>query len=260
MTILGGDIGGTNSRLALFDEDGTRLAESPERVYPSREHRGLADVVHRFLDETGSRPTAACVGVAGPVRQGRAVATNLPWVVDATELSRVLRGRAWVINDLEATGWGIGALPAAAFAELAAGDPAAVGNGAVIAAGTGLGEAGLYWDGRHHRPFASEGGHASFAPHGPLEAELLVWLRRRFPQHVSWERVVSGPGLVALYEFLRDTGRGDEPASLRDEMRSGIPARPSAPRRSTAPATSPRRPSTCSWRSTAPRPATWLSR
>src|SRR5262245_55779700 len=108
--ILGGDIGGTHTRLALFDDDGTALADPPERVYPSREHRGLDEVVRRFLDETATRPSAACFGVAGPVRDGRSVTTNLPWVVDATELGRGLGGRAWVVNDLEATAWGIAAL------------------------------------------------------------------------------------------------------------------------------------------------------
>jgi len=223
MMILGGDIGGTHARLALFDDDGGVLATPRERVYPSRDHRGLHEVVRRFVDETGSRPSVACFGVAGPVRNGRSVTTNLPWVVDAAELGDVLDARVWVINDLEATGWGIAALAPGALAELAPGASGAAGNAAVIAAGTGLGEAGLYWDGRHHRPFATEGGHASFAPYDDLEAELLVWLRRRFPGHVSWERLVSGPGLVTLYEFLRDTGRGEEPPALAAAMRAGDP-------------------------------------
>src|SRR5262245_23277634 len=99
--ILGGDIGGTHTRLALFDDDGTLVPDPPERVYPSREYRGLDDVVRRFLDETGIRTSAACFGVAGPVRDGRSVTTNLPWVVDAKALGRGLDARAWVINDLE---------------------------------------------------------------------------------------------------------------------------------------------------------------
>ena len=221
--ILGGDIGGTHTRLALFDDDGTVLAERAERVYPSRAHGGLGEVVRAFVDESGVHPSAACFGIAGPVRDGRSVTTNLPWVVDAEELGRQLGARTWVINDLEATAWGIAALTPEAFAELAPGDPAASGNAAVIAAGTGLGEAGMYWDGRRHRPFATEGGHASFAPHDALEAELLVWLRRRFPPHVSWERIVSGPGLVTLYEFLRDTGRGEESPALATAIRAGDP-------------------------------------
>jgi len=219
--ILGGDIGGTHTRLALFDDTGTWLADRPKREYPSREHASLDKIVDRFVRDTGARPTAACFGVAGPVKDGRGVVTNLPWIVDAAQLGRLLGPRVWVINDLEATAWGIGDLAAAELAELAPGAPGAAGNAAVIAAGTGLGEAGLYWDGRQHHPFATEGGHASFAPEDDVEIELLRWLRHRFAEHVSWERVVSGPGLVNVYEFLRDTGRGEEPAWLAEAMRTG---------------------------------------
>jgi glucokinase len=221
--LLGGDIGGTHTRLALFDDGGRRRADLPRRDFSSHEHAGLDEIVGRFVAETGSRPAAACFGVAGPVKDGRCVATNLPWIVDAGELGRQLGTRTWVINDLEATAWGLGALEAAELAELMPGAPDASGNAAVVAAGTGLGEAGLYWDGRAHRPFATEGGHVSFAPEDDLEIELLRWLRRRFAEHVSWERVVSGPGLVSLYEFLRDTGRGEEPAWLAEAIRSGDP-------------------------------------
>lgn len=217
--ILGGDIGGTHTRLAVFDDDGRRPAGAPEHTYPSRDHAGLVVIVHRFLEETGVRVGAACFGVAGPVKNGRSVATNLPWVIDAEDLARELGARTWVINDLEATAWGIAALGPDELAELSPGVPDAAGNIAVVAAGTGLGEAGLYWDGQRHHPFATEGGHATFAPDDDVEAELLVWLRRRLGGHVSWERVVSGPGLVSIYEFLRDTGRGEEPAWLADALR-----------------------------------------
>jgi glucokinase len=222
--ILGGDIGGTHTRLALFDDAGRRLPDRPERKYPSRDHATLDVIVRKFLDETGAHPSAACFGVAGPVKNGRCVATNLPWVVDAAELGQEFGTRSWVINDLEATAWGLGALRAEELTELLPGAPDAAGNVAVIAAGTGLGEAALYWDGCQHHAFGTEGGHAGFAPEDDLEIELLTWLRRRFPDHVSWERALSGPGLVALYEFLRDTGRGDEPKWLKDAMTAGDPA------------------------------------
>jgi glucokinase len=221
--ILAGDIGGTHTRLAIFDDHGQHAADQPDRTYPSREHAGLEEIVRRFVGETGVRPVAACFGVAGPVRDGRSVATNLPWVVDAADLGRVLGARTWVINDLEATAWGLGALAPSELAELAPGAPEASGNAAVIAAGTGLGEAGLYWDGERYHPFATEGGHASFGPGDELEIELLRWLEARHRGHVSWERVVSGPGLVSLYEFLRDTGRAEEPPSLAEAMRVGDP-------------------------------------
>src|SRR5262249_14008623 len=152
--MLGGDIGGTHTRLAIFDDDGRHRADLPDRTYPSREHDGLAVIVRRFLDETGIRPAAACFGIAGPVKDGRVTATNLPWVVDAAQPGRELGARTWVINALEATAWGLGALAPAELGELAPGAPDAAGNAAVIAAGTGLGEAGLYWDGQQHHPFA----------------------------------------------------------------------------------------------------------
>jgi glucokinase len=221
--ILGGDIGGTHTRFALFGDDGQRLADRPEREYPSREHAGLDVIVRKFLGETGAHPAGACFGVAGPVRDGRCVATNLPWIVDAEQLGRELGARTWVINDLEALAWGLGALGPDELVPLSPGTPGASGNAAVVAAGTGLGEAGLYWDGRRHHAFATEGGHASFAPSEDVEVELLRWLERRFAEHVSWERVVSGPGLVSLYEFLRDTGRGEEPPWLAEAMRTGDP-------------------------------------
>jgi glucokinase len=221
--ILGGDIGGTHARLAVFDDDGRRRAGAPDHTYPSREYSGLEVVVRRFLEETGVRVAAACFGVAGPVKNGRCVATNLPWIVDAADLGRELGARTWVINDLEATAWGVGALGAAELAELSPGTPDAAGNVAVVAAGTGLGEAGMYWDGQRHHPFATEGGHVTFAPDDDLEAELLDWLRHRLDGHVSCERVVSGPGLVSIYQFLRDTGRGEEPAWLADALRDDDP-------------------------------------
>src|SRR5215470_3042844 len=143
--ILGGDIGGTHTRLAVFDDDGGRPAGAPDHTYPSREHDGLVVIVHRFLEETGARVGAACFGVAGPVKNGRSVATNLPWIIDAAELGRELGVRTWVINDLEATAWGVGALGGAELAELSPGAPDAAGNVVIVAAGTGLGEAGMYW-------------------------------------------------------------------------------------------------------------------
>src|SRR4030095_5629603 len=222
--IRGGDIGGTHTRLALFDDDGRRAAGAAKREYPSREHAGLDAIVRQFVSETGVHPAAACFGVAGPVHNGRAVATNLPWIVDAEELGRKLGARTWCINVREATSCGRGMLGAGELAEPSPGAPAAAGNGAVVAAGTGLGEAGLYWDGRQHQPFATEGGHAAFAPTDDVEVELLRWLRGRVGPHVSWERVVSGPGVVSLYEFLRATGRGEEPSWLAEAMRTGDPA------------------------------------
>jgi glucokinase len=221
--ILVGDIGGTNTRLAFFaEEDGQNLAV--EKVYPSPHYSGLEEIVAEFVATQKLPVTHAAFGVAGPVRDGRVVATNLPWVVDARQLARGLGiERVALLNDLEANAYGLATLSPASFAVLQDGAPHAVGNAAVISAGTGLGEAGLFWDGCEHRPFATEGGHTSFAPCDALGDELLRFLRSEFG-HVSWERIVSGPGLVNIYRFLRDTGRGTEPAWLAEEMRAEDPA------------------------------------
>jgi glucokinase len=225
LVILAGDIGGTNARLACFKRDGTRLLSLQEQDYPSREHSGLDEVVKKFLaDYSVTTIDQACFGVAGPVKDGRVVASNLPWVVDAAEVAEVLGiDEVALINDLEANTYGIFALEPADFSALNDGGSDAVGNIAVIAAGTGLGEAGTYWDGRRHHPVASEGGHADFAPRDALETELFSNLLARF-KHVSYERVLSGSGLVHIYEFLRDTGRGEEPEWLRAKIQGPDPA------------------------------------
>ena len=223
--ILAGDIGGTNTRLILCTRERGRLETLEERVYPSRESRDLEGIVRCFLDEIDAPAiSSACFGIAGPVREGIVRTTNLPWIVDAAKMSRDLSIRGvQLINDLEATAYGIEELSQDDVAVLAPGDPAAAGNAAVIAAGTGLGEAGIYWDGHERRPFGTEGGHSSFAPSGEMEIDLLHHLTEQFG-HVSWERVLSGPGLHNIYVFLRDTGRGKEDDRLVAELRDGDPA------------------------------------
>ncbi len=222
--ILAVDIGGTKTRVALFERVEGRLARRAEKSFPSQEHAGLESIVRRFQEEHPGRPRCASFGVAGPVRDGRSETTNLPWLVDSRRLADLLGlERVGLINDLEANAWGLQELEADDFVVLSAGSPDAAGNQAIISAGTGLGEAGLFWDGRRHHPFGTEGGHADFAPHNDLEEELRRFLRDSF-DHVSWERVVSGPGLVNIYRFLRETGRGEEPPGLRDAMRAGDPA------------------------------------
>jgi glucokinase len=222
--ILAGDIGATNSRLAFFAERGGRLELVVEETYPSRDSANLETIVKTFVSAHDLPLDVACFGVAGPVRQGRSDTTNLPWDVDARELARALRLRSvGLLNDLEAHAYGIAILAPDDLVTLNQGAADASGNAAVIAAGTGLGEAGLYWDGQQHRPFAGEGGHASFAPSDPLQLELLRFLCHEFG-HVSWERVLSGPGLHNIYRFLRDTGHGEEPDWLTDEMQQQDPS------------------------------------
>ena len=222
--ILAGDVGGTNTRLAFFEQRAGKLQSIFEHIYPSHGHASLEDIVAEFLASQRVRPDSVAIGVAGPVRDGVCRATNLPWVVDARLVAkRIGFSSITLLNDLEANAYGIATLEPKDFVVLQRGAPSATGNCAVISPGTGLGEAALHWCGDHYVPLASEGGHSSFAPRDDLQDELLKHLRAQFG-HVSWERLVCGPGLVSIYEFLRDTGRGEEPAWLAAEMKKGDPA------------------------------------
>src|SRR6201987_2689787 len=222
--ILAGDIGGTNARLAYFQSQNGHLTVAAQGVYPSRAHTGLDEIVTQVVKSQGQAPEIACFGVAGPVRNGKVETSNLPWTVEASRLASELHlPSAILINDLEANAWGIASLQDGDLVSLNRVKGTPVGNQAVISAGTGLGEAGLSWDGKAYQIFASEGGHTDFAPRTELEIELLRYLSARFG-HVSYERIVSGPGLVNVYRFLRDTRRGDEPPWLTEELAHSDPA------------------------------------
>lgn len=212
--VLSGDIGGTKTRLAIMSVLGTSLRTEREHTFASLNYAEFGDLLGDFLQAT-DRSVPAAFGIAGPV-QGRVVhTTNLPWRIDADTLQRQFGfARCTLLNDLEASAYGLPALSAKDLLVLHPGAPDACGNAAVIAAGTGLGEAGLFWDGLLHRPFATEGGHASFSPGNDLEVELLRYLQRHYG-HVSWERIVSGPGLVNLHEFLLSHRRAFQPDWLR---------------------------------------------
>lgn len=223
--ILAGDIGGTSARLAYFEQRDGRLLPVVEEVKHSRDYPSLQAAVLEFTRTHEHPVPCACFGVAGPVNKGRIEAPNLPWVIEAAVLERELGiGKVYLINDLEANAHGLSELRDGDFAVLAPGVAGAVGNAAVISAGTGLGVAGLYWDGVQHHPFAAEGGHADFAPADELQAELWQYLHKKFGGHVSWERVLSGPGQYNIYQFLRDTGKEQEEAWLTKELREGDPS------------------------------------
>lgn len=222
--ILAGDVGGTNTRLALFEVVADRLETDALEVYPSREFDGLLEILSRFVTSHPSDLHAACFGAAGPVVDGICRTSNLPWVVDSRVLATKLGLEGvGLINDLEANAYGLSALEAGDFAVLHPGDPESSGNAALISAGTGLGEAGLHWEGDSYKPIAGEGGHTDFAPRNALEIDLLNYLLESY-DHVSYERILSGPGLVNIYNFLLATGRGGEPSWLKDEMEAGDPA------------------------------------
>jgi glucokinase len=220
MMILAGDIGGTNTRLALCKQRGQGLSVFAEKRYPSPEFSGLDEIIESFL---GGRPEVverACFGVPGPVEGDVIKLPNLPWTINRQELTALLAiKQIGLINDLEANAYGLSELDPGDFAVLNKGRPHPSGSAAIISAGTGLGEAGMHFEPvtKTLRPFASEGGHADFAPRNELEIELLRFLLTRF-KRVSVERVLSGKGLQNIYEFLRDTGRAKEPAWLADEI------------------------------------------
>jgi glucokinase len=222
--ILAGDIGGTNARLGLFELSGARLRVVATETYPSRQHASLEEIVERFMIGQPAAPKRACFAVAGPVSGGHAVATNLAWSIEARRLGRVVGLKdVDLINDLEAIAHGLCELNEGDVAVLHSGALGVEGNRAIIAAGTGLGEAGAYWDGRQHHPFACEGGHTDFGPRTPGEMELLTRLIAKF-ERVSYERVLSGSGLHEIYKFLRDRGRGQEPPWLTQEFAEDPPS------------------------------------
>ncbi len=216
--ILAGDIGGTKVHVALFTGRGRQPHLVAERRFATRNYASLEAILKAFLSAQHATIRAACFGVAGPIVNGRCKPLNFPWTIDTRQLQRTLKlQQVHLLNDLEALAYGIETLPLRAFATLNLGHRQPHGPVAVIAAGTGLGEAILIWDGARYRAIPSEGGHTEFGPRTPLEMELWRYATRRFG-HVSYERVVSGPGKVVIYEFLKATGRGQEPAWLRKQF------------------------------------------
>ena len=218
--ILAGEIGATRTRLAAFETEGNRMDCVVQKTYLSQEHASLAEILPEFIRTEGIPVHSACFGVAGPVRGGRSKISNLPWILDSRELAKQLKlNSVGLLNDMEAYAYGIDALESKDFVTLAEGAEDAEGNRAVISARTGLGIAGLYWDGFRHHPFACEGGHADFAPRDALQAELLAYLQKRYGR-ISCERILSGPGIRNIYEFLRDEHKAEEPVWLREQLKT----------------------------------------
>jgi glucokinase len=222
--ILAGDVGGTKVHLALYNFAGGRLAPVRDEKFPAHEYASLDDVVKKFLaEEDGSSDNivAACFGCPGPVRDGRLKLTNLPWTLDARDLRNSLGiEHIFLINDLEANGYGIPELAPESVFTLHEGDPQSVGHQGLVSAGTGLGQALLIYDAktRKHLPLPSEGGHTDFAPRNEREIALLRYLQRTLNGRVSFERVVSGLGIKNIYAFLRDDQKMDEPDWLRERL------------------------------------------
>jgi len=221
--ILAGDVGGSKSNIALFNESADQPARPlNQKSFPSKQYESLDVIVRDYLAEHPADIQFACFGIAGPVVGARVETPNLAWVVDGDSLTRTISGaRVDLINDLEATAYGIEGLKEDQLYTLNEGDQMRTGSRALIAAGTGLGIAAIFWDGQRYRPIASEGGHMDFAPRNEPEIDLLRYLNQKFSEHVSCERVLSGPGLFNIYSFLRDTKRAEEPDWLAAEIASG---------------------------------------
>ena len=214
--ILVGDIGGTKTNLALFELRDKSLHVVAQHQFTSREFGSLNEVITLFMQKS-SMPSidAACFGIAGPVIKGRCRTTNLPWDITTSDLQGHLAiSKVRLLNDLEATAYGMLYLPEDEFVDLNPKGRVMDGNRAVIAAGTGLGEAMLYYDGTVYHPIGSEGGHSDFAPLTPQQDALLKWMRNRYPGHVSFERILSGPGVYTLYEFLVESDFAAQPTSM----------------------------------------------
>lgn len=224
MRVLAGDVGATSSRLAIVD----LAAGGPEILYrarfPSQDFPGLGPIVRRFLADVGSEADRAGFGVACPVVEGDCTTPNLPWTISTPALAREIGiPRTALINDLQAMGHGLCWLRPEELVPLQPGEPHPRGVIAIIAAGTGLGEAFLVWEGDRYQVHVSEGGHASYAPNSTLECGLLGFLRAEFG-HVSRERVLSGPGLVSIYRYLATNGHASEAVGVRGEMELEDPA------------------------------------
>ena len=214
--ILAADIGGTKTNIALFRTDAAGIALLREKRYVSNDHPSLSAIIQDFT--AGTKPGRISAAVAGPVVDGKSKLTNLPWVLDSRAMSAEMGVPVCFINDLEATAYGMAGLHPDELATLAEGDPSAKGNIAIIAPGTGLGEAGLYWDGKGYHPFATEGGHSDFAVRTPKDVELFYALQQQFG-HVSWERVVSGMGIKNIYHCLLAASKEPQPEWLAERMR-----------------------------------------
>lgn len=217
--ILAADIGGTKTSLGLFELRDDTLALLQETTVSSKAHATFEEIVVNFLADKDA-PHILSIGVAGPVLDNQVKLTNLSWELDGGRLARELGiGRTVLINDLEATAYGLSGLAREDIAPVFEGGEQIRGNMAILAPGTGLGEAGLFWDGEAYRPFATEGGHSDFAPRTALDIELQTHLNEE-SDIVCWEQVVSGPGIYRIYRFLRDVKGHKEPAWLTENFKN----------------------------------------
>lgn len=223
---LAGDVGGTKTILALFETDGDDVKCMKKELFFSADHQTFTELLTSFLtDADCAQIEAVCIGVAGVVDNGRCETTNLPWALSSQAIGEhVNTQHVWLLNDLEATAWGLLNLPEHNFVELNPDAQQQQGNIAVVAAGTGLGEAIIAWDGAGHHVLASEGGHAGFSPNNVQEIELLRHVMEKYPEHVSCERLISGEGLINIYQFLKYSNYAQANPEIEQSMTERDPA------------------------------------
>ncbi|TAN70281.1 MAG: glucokinase [Methylobacter sp.] len=224
--ILAGDVGGTKTILALFETEGDDIKCVKKEQFSSAHYQTFNQLLTSFLTDTDCvQITAVCIGVAGIVANGRCETTNLPWILSSKEIAEHVNSQhVWLLNDLEATAWGLLNLPEHNFVELNPDAQRLQGNIAVLAAGTGLGEAIIAWDGDTYHVIASEGGHADFSPTNEQEIALLSHLLEKYPEHVSCERLISGEGLVNIYQFLKHINYAESTSETEQQMTERDPA------------------------------------
>ncbi len=222
VTVLAGDIGGTKINIALYRADENGFTILRQDSFHSKEYTSFTEVVQKFIGNDKT-PDAICMAVAGPVINGKVKITNLSWQLDSNDISKELGKKVIFINDLEANAYGLAGLKADELYNLSEGDPKQGGNMAILAPGTGLGEAGLYWDGKSYHPFATEGGHSAFASRTALDFELYNWLARQY-KYTCWEHVVSGMGIHNIFRFLTEEKKMMIPDWLTKEMQTEDPS------------------------------------
>lgn len=221
--ILAGDIGGTKTNLALFEFKDGCLHLIRENSYKTKNYRSLLEIINNFDVTENTQIDSACFGVAGPVTNGKVYGTNFPWEIDVGKLVSALNlETVFLINDMLANAYGLAVLKEKDLYPLKYGSKIK-GNAVIISPGTGLGEAGLFWDGVAYHPFATEGGHCDFSPRNELDIEVWKYFKQKYG-HVSWERLLSGKGIRDIYQLLRNISREKETDAFKLKMENGDPA------------------------------------
>ena len=220
LSILAADVGGTKTNIAQFVSQNGKMVLQLEETYTTNHHNSLTEIILDFIKKNNfEKPDRISIGAAGPVVNGTCHTTNIKFKIDVTELSRDLQiDKVYLINDLEATAFGMTEIDDEFMVTMRNGNPSIGGHIAILAPGTGLGEACLFWDGKYLRPMPSEGGHSEFAPRTDVEFELVKFLQKTYGEIIVWERLVSGPAIYKIYEFLRDVKGYEEQAWLTQKL------------------------------------------